>query len=93
MDSQHGWRTASYSNGSGNCVEVAQWRKASYSNGQGSCVEVGQWRTASHSNGQGDCVEVGHDVDVIAVRDTKGRDGGALEFSAKAWTAFTTTLK
>jgi hypothetical protein len=34
------WRKASYSNGSGNCVEVGQWRKASYSNGSGDCVEV-----------------------------------------------------
>jgi Domain of unknown function (DUF397) len=34
------WRKASYSNGTGQCVEVASWRKASYSNGQGSCVET-----------------------------------------------------
>ena len=34
------WRKASYSNGSGNCVEVGQWRKATYSNGSGDCVEV-----------------------------------------------------
>ena len=34
------WRKASYSNGSGQCVEVAAWRKASYSNGQGQCVET-----------------------------------------------------
>jgi hypothetical protein len=35
------WRKASYSNGSGDCVEVADaWRKASYSNGSGNCVEV-----------------------------------------------------
>ena len=34
------WRKASYSNASGNCVEVGQWRKASYSNGSGNCVEV-----------------------------------------------------
>jgi hypothetical protein len=42
MDRQHtNWRTASYSNGSGQCVEVGQWRKPSYSNGSGACVEVG----------------------------------------------------
>jgi Domain of unknown function (DUF397) len=41
MDRQdHGWRKASYSNGSGECVEVGLWRKASYSNGQGNCVEL-----------------------------------------------------
>ena len=36
------WRKSSYSNGSGNCVEVGvAWRKASHSNGQAECVEVG----------------------------------------------------
>jgi hypothetical protein len=73
--------------------EYVGWRKASYSNGSGNCVEVGQWRKASYSNGQGDCVEVGHDVDVIAVRDTKDHDGGALAFTTEAWAVFTTSLK
>jgi hypothetical protein len=75
MDSQYGWRKASYSNQSGNCVEV------------------GQWRTASYSNASGQCVEVGRDADVIAVRDTKDRDSGALTFSAGAWAAFTASLR
>jgi hypothetical protein len=36
------WRKSSYSNGSGNCVEVGTtWRKSTHSNGQGDCVEVG----------------------------------------------------
>lgn len=35
------WRTASYSNGSGACIEVAIWRTASYSNESGDCAEVG----------------------------------------------------
>lgn len=51
------------------------------------------WRTASYSNGSGQCVEVGHDVDVIAVRDTKDRDSGTLAFTADAWAAFTASLR
>jgi hypothetical protein len=36
------WRKSSYSNASGDCVEVGQtWRKASHSNHSGNCVEVG----------------------------------------------------
>jgi hypothetical protein len=41
------WRKSTYSNGSGDCVEVGTtWRKASRSNGQGACVEVG---TTAHA--------------------------------------------
>jgi hypothetical protein len=36
-----GWRKASYSGGSGACVEVAAgWRKSSYSDANGNCVEI-----------------------------------------------------
>jgi hypothetical protein len=35
------WRKSSYSNGAGECVEVATWRTSTYSNGSGNCVEVG----------------------------------------------------
>jgi hypothetical protein len=35
------WRKSSYSNGTGECVEVATWRKSSHSNSSGACVEVG----------------------------------------------------
>jgi hypothetical protein len=36
-----GWRKSSFSNASGNCVEVATgWRKSSYSSSSGNCVEV-----------------------------------------------------
>ncbi|GHJ34478.1 DUF397 domain-containing protein [Streptomyces sp. TS71-3] len=37
LDAQ--WFKSSYSNGNGNCVEVA-FIKSSYSNGNGECVEV-----------------------------------------------------
>ena len=40
------WRKSTYSNGQGDCVEVATWRKASYSNSAGACVEVGKAPTA-----------------------------------------------
>jgi len=52
------------------------------------------WRTASYSgNGGGNCVEVGGAGCLVAVRDTKDRDGGTLEFSPGAWQAFTGALK
>jgi hypothetical protein len=56
---------------------------------------IGQtWRTASYTgNGGGNCVEVGHAAGVIAVRDTKDRDGGALSFTANAWRAFMANVK
>jgi hypothetical protein len=53
------WRKSTYSNGQGDCVEVATWRKASYSNAQGECVEVATSRKSTHGNGIGECAEVG----------------------------------
>lgn len=35
------WRVATYTGGSGNCVEVAAWRVATYTGSSGNCVEVG----------------------------------------------------
>jgi hypothetical protein len=55
--------------------------------------EYVSWRKASYSNGSGNCVEVGRDVGVVAVRDTKDWDGGALAFTTEAWAAFTASLK
>jgi hypothetical protein len=53
-----------------------------------------RWRKATYSgNGGGDCVEVGDAAHVIAVRDTKDRDGGTLSVSADAWRTFTDGLK
>jgi hypothetical protein len=51
------------------------------------------WRKASYSNGTGSCVETASDAGSVAVRDTTNRDGGALTFSAAAWSAFVAELK
>jgi hypothetical protein len=53
------------------------------------------WRksTRSGDNG-GDCVEVaGNLPDVIAVRDSKDRNGPVLTFSSGEWTAFVEGVK
>jgi hypothetical protein len=72
------WRESSYSNNSGNCVEVAfaDWHKSSYSNSSGNCVEVAAAAAA------------------VGVRDSKqhGR-GPVLEFTRAAWGAFLCAAK
>lgn len=50
------------------------------------------WRKSRYSGSQANCVEVA-DADVVLVRDTTNRAGGALGFSAAAWRAFTNQLK
>jgi hypothetical protein len=65
------------------------WRKSSYSGNGGNCVEVAPWHVSSYSGNGGDCAERPR---VVLVRDTKDRDGGALEFTSAAWSAFTKTL-
>lgn len=47
------------------------------------------WRKSSYSGGDNNCVEVGTADAGVAVRDTKDLPGGALQFSASAWQAFT----
>ncbi len=73
------WHKSSYSNDSGNCVEVGTavtWRKSSYSASSGNCVEVAV-----------------KDI-TIGVRDSKlhGR-GPVLKFSSAAWKVFLTAAK
>jgi len=52
-----------------------------------------KWRKSSYSGGQGDCVEVGTAAPIVAVRDTKDRQGPALTFSAEAWRRFAGQVK
>lgn len=51
------------------------------------------WRKASYSGSQASCVEVADTSGAVLVRDTTDRAGGALEFGAAAWRAFTGELK
>jgi len=72
------WRKSSYSNDSGNCVEVA----------------FADWHKSSYSNSSGDCVEVASADRVVGIRDSKQRGRGpVLEFTADAWTAFLRAVK
>jgi hypothetical protein len=68
-------------------------RKSRYSGSEANCVEVSTWRKASYSGSQANCVEVADNTDVVLVRDTTNRDGGALGFNITAWRAFTGELK
>ncbi len=92
------WRKSSYSDGTGNCVEVAfsDWRKSSYSSGTGNCVEVAfvGWRKSSYSNSSANCVEVADAGGTVGVRDSKqhGR-GPVLEFNRAEWEAFVRSAK
>jgi hypothetical protein len=55
---------------------------------------ISDWRVATYTGGQGNCVEVGSSATVVAVRDTKDRDGGPmLRFDRSVWRAFTERLK
>ena len=72
------WRKSSYSNSSGNCVEVAS----------------ASWRKSSHSDGTGNCVEVANADRLVAIRDTKQGDcGPTLEFAESAWQGFLAVIK
>lgn len=54
-----------------------------------------EWRTASYSsvNG-GNCVEAACNLPgIVAVRDSKDREGPALIFGTADWQAFTARLK
>lgn len=55
---------------------------------------MNNWRKSSYSGGDGnDCVETASGDGTILVRDTTGRDGGTLAFSAEAWERFTASLR
>ncbi len=51
------------------------------------------WRTSSRSGSQGNCVEVATNLPgVVAVRDSKHREGPALIFTQDDWKDFLTQL-
>jgi hypothetical protein len=93
-----GWRKSTYSNSTGDCVEVATaWRKSTYSDSSGNCVEVAAatpWHKSTYSNSSANCVEVASLDPVVGIRDSKQRGGGpVLEFTATAWSAFLAAVK
>jgi hypothetical protein len=49
-----------------------------------------EWHKSTRSGGNGgDCVEVAVNLPgIVAMRDSKDRDGGALIFPTAAWKAF-----
>lgn len=52
------------------------------------------WRTSSFSGSSNNCVEVASNLPgLVAVRDSKDREGPALIFGTAAWQAFTAQLK
>ena len=53
------------------------------------------WYKSTYSNGSGGaCVEVaGNLPGIVAVRDSKDRDGPKLAFSQQAWSAFLQAIK
>jgi hypothetical protein len=47
------------------------------------------WHVSSYSGGQGECIEVADNLGhIVAVRDSKHREGPVLVFSRDAWAAF-----
>ncbi|WP_436519583.1 DUF397 domain-containing protein [Actinoplanes sp. HUAS TT8] len=56
--------------------------------------EGAHFRKSTRSNQDGACVEVATNLPrVVAVRDTKDRDGGTLVFTSEAWAAFLAGVK
>ncbi|MDS1269843.1 DUF397 domain-containing protein [Lipingzhangella sp. LS1_29] len=47
-----------------------------------------EFHTSSYSGNRQDCVEVAHQPQGAAVRDTKNREAGHLEFPPHEWQAF-----
>lgn len=89
------WRTSSYSNSQGACVDVAAWRKSSHSHTDwtGNCAEVAAWRKSSRSTYNGNCVEAGNGPSVVGVRDSKDPAGPVLMVAPREWQAFTCSLQ
>ncbi|MFF5173088.1 DUF397 domain-containing protein [Micromonospora sp. NPDC000089] len=54
-----------------------------------------RWRTSTRSSSNGgNCVEVADNLpSVVAVRDSKNRDGGVLTFVPDAWRTFVDAVR
>jgi len=53
-----------------------------------------RWRKSTRSGGNGNCVEVADNLaGIVAVRDTKDREGGTLIFTSAGWFAFVQAVK
>jgi hypothetical protein len=53
-----------------------------------------RWHKSSYSGANGDCVEVaGNLPEVVAVRDSKHREGPALVFRDTEWDTFLSSVK
>lgn len=51
------------------------------------------WRTSTYSGGNGDCVEIAELGTVIAVRDSKDRQGPKLVVGADEWRGFVADVR
>lgn len=52
------------------------------------------WRTSTYSGGNGSCVEVASNLPaIVAVRDSKDRQGPVLALAERAWSAFVQGIK
>lgn len=51
------------------------------------------WRTSSRSGGNGACIEVAEAGPVVAVRDSKDRQGPVLVFGRDEWRAFAEAIR
>lgn len=51
-------------------------------------LETAQWRKSSYSGSESACVEVAFTPGVVAIRDTKNREAGALVVPESAWRRF-----
>lgn len=56
-------------------------------------VTRARWRTSSRTANAGNCVEVAGVDDVVAVRDSKDRDGPVLLIDRAGWAAFLTGIR
>jgi hypothetical protein len=53
-----------------------------------------QWQTSTHSGGNGSCVEVASNLPgIVAVRDSKDRQGPALVFTSEEWRTFLDSVR